>query len=405
MYGLLGKKLTHSYSPAIHKLFGLSCYALFEKDENELEDFLRSCGWQGINVTIPYKKAVMPYLDWLDKSAEKVGSVNTIIRTNENKLYGYNTDYYGFEHIVKSSGISFENKKVLILGTGGASLAVNAVCEDLRAGEIIFISRSGENNYQNISKHYDADIIINTTPVGMYPNNLEAPVKLESFTQLSAVFDVIYNPQKTKLLLNAEKLGIPAFSGLEMLVFQAKKASELFQNIEISEEKAQAVLSEIAFSMKNIVLIGMPGSGKTTIGRILAKLYGREFFDSDIEIEKSCSRSPADIINEKGEAAFRKIETEVLAELCKKSGCVIATGGGAVTKEENCDIIKQNSTVVFLNRDIDSLPTDNRPLSQKNGLANLYNTRFPLYRKFADYEIDGNGAAQVVADRIKEVLL
>ncbi|MDO4848002.1 MAG: shikimate kinase [Clostridiaceae bacterium] len=403
MYGLLGKKLTHSYSPAIHGLFGLSDYVLFEKDENELEDFLKNGDWQGINVTIPYKKAVMPYLDWLDDSAEKVGCVNTVLRRG-NKLCGYNTDYYGFDELVNSSGIDFEGKKILILGTGGASLAVNAVCKNLNAGEIVFISRSGENNYENISRHADADIIINTTPVGMYPNNLVSPVKLNCFTELSAVFDVIYNPLKTKLSLDAEKLGIPAFSGLPMLVFQAKKANELFRNTTISEEKARSVLREISFLMKNIILIGMPACGKSSVGKKLAEFYGREFLDCDSEIEKRTGRTPAGIIKADGEEKFRIIETQVLSDICKLSGKVIATGGGAVTKAENFDIIKQNAVVVFINRDPSLLSTDGRPLSQKEGVEKLYKTRLPLYRSFADYEIDGNGSVDGVSKRIEEVL-
>jgi shikimate dehydrogenase len=403
MYGLLGKKLTHSYSPAIHGLFGLSDYVLFEKDENELEDFLKNGDWEGINVTIPYKKAVMPYLYWLDESAEKVGSVNTVLR-HEGRLYGYNTDYYGFSGLVYSSKIPFENKKILILGTGGASLAVNAVCRDLNAGEIVFISRSGENNYENIGKHSDADIIINTTPVGMYPNNLVSPVKLEGFTQLSAVFDIIYNPQKTKLCLDAEKLGIPAFSGLEMLVDQAWIASELFQDRNIGSYEEKAVLKQIGFQMKNIILIGMPACGKSSVGKKLAGFYGREFLDCDSEIEKRTGRTPAGIIKADGEEVFRRIETEVLSDICKLSGKVIATGGGAVTKAENFDIIKQNAVVVFINRDPSSLSTDGRPLSQSEGVEKLYKTRLPLYRAFADYEIDGNGSVDGVSKKIEEVL-
>ena len=403
MYGLLGKKLSHSYSPAIHGLFGDYSYVLFEKNEDELEDFLKNGDWEGINVTIPYKKAVMPYLDWLDESSEKVGSVNTVLR-HDGRLYGYNTDYYGFWELVYSSKIPFENKKILILGTGGASLAVNAVCRDLNAGEIVFISRSGENNYENISRHADTDIIINTTPVGMYPNNLVSPVKLEGFTQLSAVFDTIYNPQKTRLCLDAERLGIPAFSGLAMLVYQAKKASELFQGTEIGEEKAQSVLKQIGFQMKNIVLVGMPGSGKSSVGIRLARELGRNFLDSDDEILSKTGRSPADIIKADGEAAFRRIETEILSDLCKLSGKVIATGGGAVKTKENYDIIRQNSTVVFLNRRLESLPTANRPLSQGGSLSQMYEERLPLYEKFADYEVDSNGEINAIVSRVKEVL-
>lgn len=403
MYGLLGEKLSHSYSPAIHKLLGGYDYALFEKSSDEIGVFLKSGEFDGLNVTIPYKKAVIPYLDALDESAKKVGSVNTVVRTGK-KLTGYNTDYDGFLYLVKQSGIEFYNKKVLILGTGGASLAVNAVCKDLNAGEIIFISRSGENNYENLEKHSDADVIINTTPVGMYPKNGISPVKLTAFTKLSAVYDIIYNPQKTKLIFGAEKLDIPAFSGLPMLVLQAKKACELFTGKAVSDEKAKQVINKISLSMKNIVLIGMAGCGKSSVGAALSRQLGREFTDTDSEIEKREKRTPAEIIKADGEAKFRQIETEVLKDCCKLSSKIIATGGGVVTVPENYESIKQNSVVIFINRSVELLPTDNRPLSQINGKEELFRKRLPLYRSFCDFEIDGNGTVDEVAHRIREVL-
>jgi len=289
-----------------------------------------------------------------------------------------------------------------VLGTGGASLAVKAVILDLNAREIISISRSGENNYQNIKNHADADIIVNTTPVGMYPKNLVSPVKVSDFTRLSAVFDIIYNPQKTQLVLDAEKLDIPAFSGLSMLVAQAKRASEIFFDKEIDDSVTEKILKKVATYMKSIVLIGMPGSGKTSIGNFLAGKTGREFLDTDEEAKEIVGLSPAEIIKTQGEKSFRKIENEAVKNLCKLSGKIIATGGGVVTNEENFDAIKQNSTVFFINRDISVLPTDNRPLSQKNSLDDMFKIRLPLYRKFCDFEIDGNGTIEEVAQRILE---
>lgn len=402
MYGLLGEKLGHSFSPEIHSMLGNYKYRLFEVEKNELENFIKHGEWDGINVTIPYKKTVMSYLDEISENAQKIGSVNTVVRRSDGTLFGDNTDYYGFLYTVKRSGINFGGKKVLVLGTGGASLAVKAVISDLNAGEIISISRSGENNYQNIKNYADADIIVNTTPVGMYPKNLVSPVKVSDFTHLSAVFDIIYNPQKTQLVLDAEKLDIPAFSGLSMLVAQAKRASEIFFDKEIDDSVTEKILKKVSTDMKSIVLIGMPGSGKSSIGTFLAKKTGREFLDTDEEAEKIAGSSPAEIIKAQDEKSFRKIENEAVKSICKLSGKIIATGGGVVTNEDNFDAIRQNSTVFFINRDISVLPTDNRPLSQKNSLDDMFKIRLPLYRKFCDFEIDGNGTIEEVAQRILE---
>lgn len=402
MYGLLGEKLGHSFSPEIHSMLGNYKYRLFEVEKNELENFIKHGEWDGINVTIPYKKTVMSYLDEISENAQKIGSVNTVVRRSDGKLFGDNTDYHGFLYTVKRSGINFGGKKVLVLGTGGASLAVKAVISDLNAGEIISISRSGENNYQNIKNHADADIIVNTTPVGMYPKNLVSHVKVSDFTHLSAVFDIIYNPQKTQLVLDAEKLDIPAFSGLSMLVAQAKRASEIFFDKEIDDSVTEKILKKVSTDMKSIVLIGMPGSGKSSIGTFLAEKTGREFLDTDEEAEKIAGSSPAEIIKVQGEKSFRKIENEAVKSICKLSGKIIATGGGVVTNEDNFDAIRQNSTVFFINRDISVLPTDNRPLSQKNSLDDMFKIRLPLYRKFCDFEIDGNGSIEEVAQRILE---
>lgn len=403
MYGLLGETLGHSFSPQIHACLGDYEYKLFEVAPEDLDDFLRSGSFEGLNVTIPYKKAVMPYLAEISENAKAIGSVNTITVLPNGTLRGDNTDYDGFLYLVRRSGIAVNGKKALVLGTGGASLPVKKVLSDLGAREIISISRTGENNYQNLEKHFDADLIVNTTPVGMYPNNLQSPLSLDGFTQLSGVLDIVYNPQKTKLILDAEQRGIPAFSGLTMLVAQAKRAAELFLNTNIDDRKNDEIYETLSRQMKNIVLVGMPGCGKSTVGKALAKRLSRPFFDADQEIVKRAGKSIPEIFQAEGEAGFRKIETEVLFDLCRQSGAVIATGGGAVTVPQNHDILRQNSLVVFINRDIAVLPTNGRPLSEQNDLHEMFRQRLPLYRAVCDYEVDGNSEIQTVTDRVAEV--
>lgn len=403
MYGLLGETLGHSFSPQIHACLGDYEYKLFEVAPEDLGDFLRSGSFEGLNVTIPYKKAVMPYLAEISENAKAIGSVNTITVLPNGTLRGDNTDYDGFLYLVRRSGIAVNGKKALVLGTGGASLPVKKVLSDLGAREIISISRTGENNYQNLEKHFDADLIVNTTPVGMYPNNLQSPLSLEGFTQLSGVLDIVYNPQKTQLILDAEQRGIPAFSGLTMLVAQAKRAAELFLNTNIDDRKNDEIYETLSRQMKNIVLVGMPGCGKSTVGKALAKRLSRPFFDADQEIVKRAGKSIPEIFQTEGEAGFRKIETEVLFDLCRQSGAVIATGGGAVTVPKNHGILRQNSLVVFINRDIAVLPTNGRPLSEQNDLHEMFRQRLPLYRAVCDYEVDGNSEIQTVTDRVAEV--
>lgn len=393
----------HSFSPQIHACLGDYEYKLFEVAPEDLGDFLRSGSFEGLNVTIPYKKAVMPYLAEISENAKAIGSVNTITVLPNGTLRGDNTDYDGFLYLVRRSGIAVNGKKALVLGTGGASLPVKKVLSDLGAREIISISRTGENNYQNLEKHFDADLIVNTTPVGMYPNNLQSPLSLDGFTQLSGVLDIVYNPQKTQLILDAEQRGIPAFSGLTMLVAQAKRAAELFLNTNIDDRKNDEIYETLSRQMKNIVLVGMPGCGKSTVGKALAKRLSRPFFDADQEIVKRAGKSIPEIFQTEGEAGFRQIETEVLFDLCRQSGAVIATGGGAVTVPKNHDILRQNSLVVFINRDIAVLPTAGRPLSEQNDLHEMFCKRLPLYRAVCDYEVDGNGKIQTVTDRVTEV--
>lgn len=404
VYGLLGRTLRHSYSPQIHALLGDYEYRLFEVEPQDLEAFLKKREFGGINVTIPYKKDVLPYLSGISDNAKRIGAVNTIIVKEDGGLYGDNTDYDGFLCLVQKSGFQVKGKKALVLGTGGASLPISAVLSDLGAREVVFISRSGENNYQNLSRHADADLIVNTTPVGMYPNNLKAPLSLSEFPNLSGVLDIVYNPQKTKLILDAERLGIPAFSGLLMLVAQGKRAAELFLGHDIPDSETDRIFKKLSTEMQNIVLVGMPGCGKTTVGKALAEQLNRPFFDADEEILKRTGKSAEAWIEACGEAVFRQKETEVLESLCKQSGTVIATGGGAVTVPENADILRQNSIVFFINRDVSALPVEGRPLSKATALSEMYEVRLPMYRSVCDYEIAADGSVEAVVRRILEEL-
>lgn len=404
VYGLLGRTLRHSYSPQIHALLGDYEYRLFEVEPQDLEAFLKKREFGGINVTIPYKKDVLPYLSGISDNAKRIGAVNTIIVKEDGGLYGDNTDYDGFLCLVQKSGFQVKGKKALVLGTGGASLPISAVLSDLGAREVVFISRSGENNYQNLSRHADADLIVNTTPVGMYPNNLKAPLSLSEFPNLSGVLDIVYNPQKTKLILDAERLGIPAYSGLLMLVAQGKRAAELFLGHDIPDSETDRIFKKLSTEMQNIVLVGMPGCGKTTVGKALAEQLNRPFFDADEEILKQTGKSAEAWIEACGEAVFRQKETEVLESLCKQSGTVIATGGGAVTVPENADILRQNSIVFFINRDVSALPVEGRPLSKATALSEMYEVRLPMYRSVCDYEIAADGSVEAVVRRILEEL-
>ncbi len=389
-FGLIGGKLGHSYSPLIHSKFGDYQFELLEVKEEELEMLLHNREYGGFNVTIPYKKKVLQLCDVLSDTAEAIGSVNTVVRREDGKLYGYNTDYYGFLYLMKSTGIDPKGKKCLVLGSGGASLTVQAVLRGQEAAEIVVVSRTGENNYENISRHFDSEIIVNTTPVGMYPNNGVSLVNLDDFTRCEGVLDLIYNPNRTKLVLDAMAKSIPASGGLEMLVAQAKQASEFFQNTEIEDEAIDSALDEVRSETLNAILIGMPGAGKTLLGGEIAARMGRKFVDIDDMIIEHEGMSIPQIFAEKGETYFRRVETEMLEQACKQTGLVIATGGGIVKKKVNYNILKQNGVVIWIKRDLDKLETDGRPLSQAMPLEQIYEERKDAYSYWSDFFINNN---------------
>jgi len=350
-------------------------------------------------VTIPYKKTVIPYLDALSPTAQRLGAVNTIIRRSDGTLYGHNTDYYGFQSMVIRSGLSVSGKKVLVLGSGGASNTAVAVLAGMGA-QVIVISRSGENNYENLHRHFDARIIVNTTPVGMYPGTGTAPVDVSSFLQLEGVLDVIYNPERTQLLMDAESMGIITENGLWMLVAQAKESSEYFLGKKLAESMISQIHRKLRIQMQNIVLIGMPGCGKSTVGKALARALSKEFVDADAVITELAGKPIPDIFARDGEAVFREWETKVMSTLGKRSGLVIATGGGCVTESRNYPLLHQNGTIFWLQRSLDKLPTDGRPLSQTTPLSRMYEQRCKLYEAFCDQVIDNDGSLDHTLDSI-----
>ncbi len=401
--GLLGEKLGHSYSPAIHARLADYEYRLCEVAPEKLGEFLTSGNFDGLNVTIPYKKAVIPYCAELSPIARRLGSVNVLVRRADGTLYGDNADAYGFAGMVKASGIQIEGKKTLVLGSGGASATVCAVLGELGARSVTVISRRGEDNYSNLDRHADAEVIVNTTPVGMYPANGVSPLELARFPHLAGVLDIVYNPARTALMLQAEKRGVPCMSGLYMLVAQAKRSAEIFEGRTIPDSETERIWRELGAEMQNIVLVGMPGCGKSTVAARLAEALDRIALDSDAELEQRAGMSCAQLIERRGETAFRALESEVLADLGKRSGTVIATGGGCVTREENYALLHQNGIIFWLERSADKLPREGRPLSAGD-LAAMYEKRRPRYARFADHIVDNNGTAESAVRQILDAL-
>ncbi len=403
-FGLLGEHLGHSLSPQIHRFFGDYPYELIEKQPEELKAFFHRPAYRAVNVTIPYKKAVIPFCDVLDETARRIGSVNTVCFDGD-AIRGYNTDYAGFRYLLESNAVPVKGRKALVLGSGGSSVTACCVLRDMEAGEVVVISRSGENHYGNLHRHADAQLIVNTTPVGMFPHNLQAPVSLAGFPQCEAVVDIIYNPLKTQLLMEAEAKGLLAVNGMTMLVAQGKCAAELFLKQPIANTVVQSAVQAMNRRFSGVVLVGMPGCGKSTVGRLLAKALNRPFVDTDSQIEQRLGTAIPDYIARCGEAAFRDCEEQVVAEIGKQLGQVVATGGGAVLRQTNRLALRQNAIVVFLERPLNELATAGRPLSRGGAaLEALYEQRLPLYRETADLAIAVEKDPASTCRRILEVL-
>lgn len=406
-YGLIGEKLGHSFSKEIHERIADYKYELCEVAKEDFDQFFKNRDFISINVTIPYKEKVIPYLDYIDDIALSIGAVNTVVN-KDGKLYGYNTDYYGLKSLIEKRNIDVENKKVLILGTGGTSKTATAVVKTLGAKEIIYASINGEIGtftYEEVlEKHTDSEVIINTTPCGMYPNNDGLLIDINLFKNLVGVVDVVYNPLLTTILQNAKTNNLKYASGLYMLVSQAVYASAIFQDIEVSHGLIDEVFEEIYFQKQNIVLIGMPTCGKTTIGKKLAKELNKTFVDIDTLIEEEIQMPISEFLNKDNEKDFRDIEEKVVERIAKMNNLIISTGGGVIKRQVNIERLKKNGIVVFIDRDVNLLmPASDRPLSSNlNDLKKLYNERYEIYKIAADIVVKNNTKINDVITKIIE---
>lgn len=402
IYGLLGRRLNHSHSPFLHSLLGSYPYQLYEKEPAELEIFFKENNIGGLNVTVPYKQTVIKYCHALSDLAAEIKGVNVLMPSAQGGLIGHNTDYYGLAYALAVEDVSLQDKKVIILGSGATGRMAAALVRH-QGGHGVIISRSGQNNYENLYLHYDAQIIINATPVGVYPQNQQSPLDLTPFKECHYVFDAIYNPYKTSLLLQAESLNIPCQNGLIMLAAQGLASSKLFLNCEFSDQTVQTLSSKLKERVTNLVLIGMPGSGKSALGSILGKIMGRSFYDSDELIAREIGMSPGEMIIKEGEETFRRLERETLAQIGKVTGSVIATGGGAVLHPDNIKSLKQNGILIYLKRDTDKLAKEGRPLSAGADIATLYAQRKEHYENAAQAQIVNEGDMTQVSRSILEV--
>ncbi len=408
-YACIGEHLRHSFSKEVHNALADYEYEIREIPKDELDAFMKSGDFLGINVTIPYKEAVIPYLYEIDEAAKSIGAVNTIVNKN-GRLFGYNTDFYGMCELFSHANVNPRGKKCAILGSGGTAKTAAAVLNSLGASEVLTVSRTekkGAVGYSELyEKHEDCDIIVNTTPVGMFPNTQNSPVDLEKFPKLSGVIDAVYNPLKTELVSSAKKRGIPASGGLFMLVAQAVRASELFTGKSYETGTLERVYRKIESEKENIVLIGMPSSGKSTVGKELSRALGRKLYDSDDLIEQKHGKI-SEIFTKSGEEVFREYESEAIEELSQKTGIIIATGGGAVLRQKNVETLKKNGKLFFLDRALEDLtPTDDRPLSSSyEALKKRYEERYPIYNEACDFKIKVSGEPSSVAEKIKELVL
>ncbi len=402
-FALLGEKLGHSFSPQIHRALVGCDYQLLPTPPEAVADLFRRRDFRGLNVTIPYKQTVMPLCDEIDPRAAAIGAVNTVVN-RDGRLTGYNTDIDGLIYLARRTGVDMAGKKVVILGSGGTGRTARAAAGELGAAEIVTVSRGGEDNYETLSRHADAQVLLNTTPVGMYPNCGVSPVSLDAFPHLEGVLDVVYNPLRTALLLEARERGLPCSCGLPMLVAQAWRAEELFTGSAIPAETVEAVLAGLTAQLENVVLIGMPGCGKSTVGRALARRQGKAFLDLDRLIEERAGKSIPAIFAQEGEEAFRTLESWAVREAGARTGCVISTGGGVVTRAENCAPLRQNGVIIHLTRPLDRLPTAGRPVSQSTDLQTLWERRRGLYAAFADRTVDNGGPLEETLDTIEKEL-
>ncbi len=405
-YGCIGEHLGHSFSKEIHNALADYQYELKELTPQEVEPFLKSKSFKAINVTIPYKLTVMPFLDFISEEAKSINAVNTIVNKN-GKLYGYNTDFYGLKSLIERSGTSLNGKKVAVLGSGGTSNTAFVVAQSLGAAGVLKVSRSPRENYITYSELYDfysdIEVVINTTPCGMFPNIGEAAIDLNKLPCVQAVFDAVYNPLSSQLILDAKKKGITAVGGLYMLVSQAAYAVEKFIDAPVDETKIEQVFQQLYKSKMNIVLIGMPSCGKTTIGKQLSAKLSKDFVDTDELIVEADGRPISQIFFEDGEAFFRKIESSVCCDISKQNKKIIATGGGIVLNEANINALKANGRVYFIDRPLNELcATSDRPLSSNTeALQKRYNERYALYTGLADVVVDGSGTVEDVLKRIE----
>ncbi len=403
-YGCIGKKLTHSFSKEIHAKLADYDYELIELAEEEVQSFFERKEFKAINVTIPYKQTVIPYLDSVSEIAQQIGAVNTIVN-KDGKLYGFNTDYYGMKALIERVGLNVAGKKALVLGTGGTSKTARAVLSNLGAGEVLTVSRTkadGVITYEDAVKHHsDSNIIINTTPLGMYPNCESTPIDISAFYCLQGVIDAVYNPLCTNLVLDAKQKGIKAEGGLYMLVVQAVKAVEKFLDTCIENNTVERVYASVLASKENIVLTGMPSSGKSTVGKLI-KADGYVFFDTDAEVEKRCGCTIRELIDSKGEAFFRDLESQVIHDVSLKSSCIISTGGGAILREENVKKLKRNGKLFFIDAELSRLcATKDRPLSDNDEkLKKLYAERIDRYKETADVVVPDMDTPQAEAEYI-----
>ena len=409
-YGLIGEHLGHSFSKEVHGLLSDYEYEIREISKDDLDSFMRLADFKAINVTIPYKEAVIPYLSYISEEAKLIGSVNTVVK-RDGKLYGYNTDFFGMTSLINRMRISIKGKKTVILGTGGTAKTATAVARSLGADPVITVSRTkkeGVIDYRELHReHTDAEIIINTTPVGMYPDNFSSPIDIDAFTRLEGVIDAIYNPIRTSLVVDALERGIKAEGGLYMLVAQAVYASEIFLGVKYPAEKLNKIYNKIRRKKENIVLIGMPASGKSTVSKLIASELSRERIDTDAMVEDTHKKTIPEIFDSEGEATFRKYETTEIANVSLQNNKVIATGGGVVLDHNNIKMLKQNGVIFFIDRPYDKLtPSIDRPLaSNTEAMKKRYEERYPIYSSVCDERIDATCDAEAVAEKILENFL